>query len=72
MIFTRETAARATPPATNLLTIGFWQLYVALRGCLRLKQTIVPHILLFDVRILFDMFSPAEHLNRGDIFNTSV
>jgi len=45
------------PPATSLLTIGFWQLYVTLRECSRLKQTFLYLIFYFLM---------------GDVLNTTV
>ncbi|KAF8627990.1 hypothetical protein AX15_004117 [Amanita polypyramis BW_CC] len=45
------------PPGTNLLTIGFWQVYAALRECLKLKQTFLYLIFYFLM---------------GDVLNTTV
>lgn len=45
------------PASTSLLTIGFWQTYVALRECLKLKQT-----------FLYLCF----YFIMGDCLNTSV
>lgn len=41
------------PPGTSLLTIGFKQTYVALRECLRLKQTFLYLIFYFLMCVLF-------------------
>ncbi|THU84193.1 MFS general substrate transporter [Dendrothele bispora CBS 962.96] len=45
------------PPATSLLTIGFKQTYIALRECMRLKQTFLYLIFYFLM---------------GDVLNTTV
>lgn len=45
------------PPGTHLLTIGFKQTHVALRECLRLKQTFLYLIFYFLM---------------GDVLNTTV
>ncbi|KAG6818994.1 hypothetical protein H0H93_016555 [Arthromyces matolae] len=45
------------PPGTNYLTIGFFQVYTALRECLRLKQTFLYLIFYFLM---------------GDVLNTTV
>ncbi|PSR81583.1 hypothetical protein PHLCEN_2v6349 [Hermanssonia centrifuga] len=45
------------PPATSLLTVGFTQVYVAFRECMRLKQTFLYLIFYFLM---------------GDVLNTTV
>ncbi|KAJ3510972.1 hypothetical protein NLJ89_g4370 [Agrocybe chaxingu] len=56
-IFERRRPGLDLPPGTSLLTIGFKQVYVAFRECLRLKQTFLYLIFYFLM---------------GDVLNTTV
>jgi len=56
-IFEKRRPGLALPPGTSLLTVGFKQTYVALRECLRLKQTFLYLIFYFLM---------------GDVLNTTV
>ncbi|CAA7266871.1 unnamed protein product [Cyclocybe aegerita] len=56
-IFEKRRPGLDLPPGTSLLTIGFKQVYVAFRECLRLKQTFLYLIFYFLM---------------GDVLNTTV
>ncbi|KAF8623714.1 hypothetical protein AX17_007411 [Amanita inopinata Kibby_2008] len=56
-LFEKRRPGLKLPPGTNLLTIGFRQAYVALRECMKLKQT-----------FLFLIF----YFLMGDVLNTTV
>lgn len=56
-IFEKRRPGLALPPGTSFVTIGFKQAYVALRECLRLKQTFLYLIFYFLM---------------GDVLNTTV
>ncbi|KAK2460955.1 hypothetical protein APHAL10511_007425 [Amanita phalloides] len=56
-LFEKRRPGLQLPPGTNLLTIGFWQVYVAMRECLKLKQTFLYLIFYFLM---------------GDVLNTTV
>lgn len=46
-VFEKRRPGLKLPPNTNLLTIGIKQVYVALRECMRLKQTFLYLIFYF-------------------------
>ncbi|KAI0067287.1 MFS general substrate transporter [Artomyces pyxidatus] len=56
-IFEKRRPGLALPPGTSLVTIGFKQTYIALRECMRLKQTFLYLIFYFLM---------------GDVLNTTV
>ncbi|KAI0052263.1 MFS general substrate transporter [Auriscalpium vulgare] len=56
-VFEKRRPGLALPPGTSLLTVGFKQTYVALRECMRLKQTFLYLIFYFLM---------------GDVLNTTV
>jgi hypothetical protein len=58
-IFEKRRPGLALPPGTSFVTIGFKQAYVALRECLRLKQTF------FYLIFYFLMQAPLISPTRG-------
>ncbi|KAH9064003.1 autophagy-related protein 22-like protein [Lactarius vividus] len=51
-IFEKRRPGLALPPGTSFVTIGFKQAYVALRECLRLKQTFLGDVLNTTVTVI--------------------
>ncbi|KAH9052926.1 MFS general substrate transporter [Lactarius deliciosus] len=64
-IFEKRRPGLALPPGTSFMTIGFKQAYVALRECLRLKQTFLYLIFYFLMQV------PLVS-STGDVLNTTV
>jgi MFS-type transporter involved in bile tolerance (Atg22 family) len=71
--FEKRRPGLALPPGSSLLTIGFRQTYIALRECMRLKQTFLYLIFYFLMYVSYPItWDQSNDAIRGDVLNTTV